>query len=71
MKDYAAQIRQEFLRNIYQQPQQVTIQQKIAKLGKSWVLHPEYNRADNPAHTNPGSEYLRSLRARAIMAGRI
>ena len=71
MKDYATKIRQDFLRNIHQSPAQATVEQKIAQLGKAWILHPEYRRDEHPAHSNPGSEYLKGVRANAIRAGRI
>jgi len=72
--DFATAIRQDFLRNI-DAPRVLSneqkAQQRITELGKAWILHPKYNRAEHPAHSTPGSEHLRVIRARAVRAGRI
>ena len=71
MKDYADK---SFLREGYEAPaptQQQLLEAAKKRLGKSYVMHPEYSRECNPSHTYPGSDYLRGLRANAIRAGRI
>lgn len=44
----------------------------IRKLGKSWVLHPDYRREENPAHSFYGSYILtKFLRSRYAAASEI
>lgn len=72
--DFARAIRQDFLRNIdatRMLSNEQKAQQRIAELGKAWILHPEYNRAEHPEHSTHGSEHLRVIRARAVRASRI
>lgn len=40
-------------------------------LGKRYILHPEYKRSENPAHTHQASAYLQPVRARAVAEGRV
>lgn len=41
----------------------------IKRLGKNWVLHPEYERTE--AHKCSGSYYMRLVRDKAIAEGRL
>lgn len=40
-------------------------------LGSAWVLSPEYNRTNNPAHAAQDSYCLQHVRAAAVLDGRI
>ena len=46
---------------------------KAAKqyLGSAWVLSPEYNRTNNPAHAAQDSYCLQHVRAAAVLNGRV
>ena len=41
----------------------------IKRLGKNWILHPEYKRTD--AHRCRDSYYMRIVRDKAIAEGRL
>lgn len=41
----------------------------IKKLGKNWILHPDYERTE--AHRCRDSYYMRQVRDKAIEAGRL
>lgn len=44
----------------------------IQYLGKKWVMHPDYNRKENPAHSMKfGSYILNKFSAKARRRGRI
>lgn len=47
------------------------LEQAKQYLGKRYVLHPEYKRADNPAHSHQASAHLQQVRARAVAEGRV
>ena len=70
--DQAKAIRQQFLRP---SATNVTSASKLEKakqyLGSAWVLSPEYNRTNNPAHAAQDSYCLQHVRAAAVLDGRI
>ena len=70
--DQAKAIRQQFLRA---SATNVTSASKLEKakqyLGSAWVLSPEYNRTNNPAHAAQASYCLQHVRATAVLDGRI
>lgn len=70
--DQAKAIRQQFLRA---SATNVTSASKLEKakqyLGNAWVLSPEYNRANNPAHAAQDSYCLQHVRAAAVLNGRV
>ena len=70
--DQAKAIRQQFLRA---SATNVTSASKLEKakqyLGSAWVLSPEYNRTNNPAHAAQDCYCLQHVRAAAVLDGRI
>mgnify|MGYP006371237505 FL=1 len=70
--DQAKAIRQQFLRA---SATNVTSTSKLEKakqyLGSAWVLSPEYNRTNNPAHAAQDSYCLQHVRAAAVLNGRV
>lgn len=78
--DQAKAIRQQFLRASATDvaadvAADVASSSKLEKakqyLGSAWVLSPEYNRTNNPAHAAQDSYCLQHVRAAAVLDGRI
>lgn len=70
--DHAKAIRQQFLRASSTELASAGKLEKAKQyLGSAWVLSPEYNRANNPAHAAQDSYCLQHVRAAAVLDGRI
>lgn len=70
--DQAKAIRQQFLRASATDVAGASKLEKAKQyLGSAWVLSPEYNRTNNPAHAAQDSYCLQHVRTAAILDGRI
>jgi hypothetical protein len=70
--DQAKAIRQQFLRASATEVASASKLEKAKQyLGSAWVLSPEYNRTNNPAHAAQDSYCLQYVRAAAVLDGRI
>ncbi len=70
--DHAKAIRRQFLRASATDVAGASKLEKAKQyLGSAWVLSPEYNRTNNPAHAAQGSYCLQHVRAAAVLDGRI
>lgn len=70
--DQAKATRQQFLRASATEVANASKLEKAKQyLGSAWVLNPEYNRTNNPAHAAQDSYCLQHVRAAAVLDGRI
>ena len=70
--DHAKALRQQFLRASATDVAGASKLEKAKQyLGNAWVLSPEYNRTNNPAHAAQDSYCLQHVRVAAVLDGRI